>query len=179
MPDQLTGLKNWRELSDGLRSRSPQSGTRLPVAVYMDIGSLLHVNAVLGYLKADEVLMHLTRWFASHFPNMEAARVGGDEFVLLAPDMASAKAVADQVQKLASQEFEEQRKAVRTGAHAAGVTEPPPRLLHLSVALIELDFGSSLIDQLGNASKALHEVVGGPTGQAARIVVRRDGQTAS
>jgi GGDEF domain-containing protein len=171
MPDNLTGLATLAELNEAIGSSSLLAAPRTQVAVYMDIGSLVHVTAVLGYHQSDELLQRMARLLCIYFPQMEAGRVGGDEFILLAPDRVAAEAAADRLQELTDREFEPQRVAVRANAKAKQVIAPPERLLQLSIALFEVASVDNLKERLRQVSGALHSALCGANGGAARIVV--------
>ena len=120
MPDALTGLPNRRDFADSLPpfERFRSKATAL---LYVDIGSLIHATSVLGPRESDDILKRIGRLLTIHWPNWASARVGGDEFALIAPDLLSAQAAAEHLQALTEEEFEPQRIRIRSNAEAKGV----------------------------------------------------------
>lgn len=84
--DGLTGLPNRELLSDRLHqalAMAERSGTRLAV-MYMDLNSFKQINDTLGHHVGDEVLKSVAMRIISVLRASDtAARVGGDEFVVL------------------------------------------------------------------------------------------------
>ena len=97
--DPLTGLPNRTLLVDRLE-QALQSGQREPVSMavlYCDLDSFMLVNDVAGHAVGDEVLVEAARRLCAVVrPADTVARIGGDEFVVLCPGLASAQ-VAEQV----------------------------------------------------------------------------------
>jgi diguanylate cyclase (GGDEF)-like protein len=112
--DSLTGLPNRRLLADRLLqalARSRRSGTRIALLV-MDLDGFKPLNDLHGHEAGDKALRMTAERFASAVrQNDTLARVGGDEFVLLAPDLAgtpdevmkAAQAIASKCISIASQ----------------------------------------------------------------------------
>ncbi len=95
--DSLTGLPNRRLLNDRLRqglARSRRHGTWLAVLA-LDLDGFKPINDVHGHEAGDEALRLIGRRFTDALrENDTLARVGGDEFVLLATDLADHRADA-------------------------------------------------------------------------------------
>ncbi len=84
--DALTGLPNRRYLDRYLETRQPGA---LHVLVHLDLDRFKEVNDRLGHAVGDAVLRNsATRLRAVLSPNEFAARIGGDEFVVVAPSDA-------------------------------------------------------------------------------------------
>jgi diguanylate cyclase (GGDEF)-like protein/putative nucleotidyltransferase with HDIG domain len=97
--DYLTGLPNARSLFLQLErelSRCKRSGSKLTVMV-CDLDGFKHINDRFGHMEGNRVLKvfaHLLKGTCRGYDYV--ARMGGDEFVILAPGLASA-AAADKV----------------------------------------------------------------------------------
>jgi diguanylate cyclase (GGDEF)-like protein len=94
--DALTGLLNRRGAEDRIALLLEQASEARPLAVVIaDIDRFKSVNDRLGHVTGDEVL----RRFATHLRTSVrrgdiAARLGGEEFVLLLPDTKADDAVS-------------------------------------------------------------------------------------
>jgi len=93
--DKLTGLLNRRgfderasiELAHSMRDHHP-----IAVAAF-DVDHFKHINDEWGHVTGDLVLAHMGAALAAHSRDIDvAARVGGDEFVVLLPGGSSADA---------------------------------------------------------------------------------------
>ena len=87
--DPLTDLLNRL----GLRQWVGQQASHVPLALGMvDLDHFKQVNDTHGHALGDQVIRHLALLLkASEFPNCRAARLGGEEFVIVAlgPDQAT------------------------------------------------------------------------------------------
>jgi diguanylate cyclase (GGDEF)-like protein/putative nucleotidyltransferase with HDIG domain len=100
--DSLTGLPNTRSLYkhlDGELSRCKRSGTPLTVLV-LDLNGFKEINDRFGQIEGNNLL----RMFAAALKDTcrdydYAARIGGDEFVIVAPGMP-AEAIAEMSERL-------------------------------------------------------------------------------
>jgi diguanylate cyclase (GGDEF)-like protein len=112
--DSLTGLPNRRLLADRLRqglARARRNRTQIALLA-MDLDGFKPINDTLGHEAGDEALRVLAERFAGALRKSDTlARVGGDEFVLLAADLLGgpedvangAKAIASKIIDIASQ----------------------------------------------------------------------------
>lgn len=86
--DALTGLANFRALSDRLREEFKRAlRYRYPLAVaVIDVDRLKQVNDQLGHDAGNRVIAAVGRHLKSNLREVDfAARFGGDEFVVLLP----------------------------------------------------------------------------------------------
>lgn len=82
--DQLTGARNRHAMSEACARR--QTWTKMGV-VYCDISGLKQVNDLLGHEAGDHLIVECCRLLEENFPKEGVFRTGGDEFVILCPDM--------------------------------------------------------------------------------------------
>ena len=98
--DPLTGLANRRELDrraeQALAAAPDAEGQRVVGLLLLDLDGFKPVNDTLGHLAGDELLVVVSRRLAGVVRKDDVvARVGGDEFVVLMPDLGSASEAAD------------------------------------------------------------------------------------
>jgi diguanylate cyclase (GGDEF)-like protein len=95
--DPLTGLANHRAFQERLRaelSRAQRSGRPMSLAL-LDIDHFKSINDAGGHGVGDEVLRTVSGLLGDHLRHEDVlARIGGDEFALLLPDVAAGDAVA-------------------------------------------------------------------------------------
>lgn len=87
--DPLTGLRNRRGLQAAVQELARQSpGRRREILVlFLDVDNLKTVNDRLGHAAGDRLLLEASKAIRVTFPEASvAARVGGDEFVLVFAD---------------------------------------------------------------------------------------------
>lgn len=89
--DTLTGLPNRSLLVDRLRqalARSRRNNARLAV-LFLDLDGFKLINDTMGHEAGDEVLRVIAQRLSSVVREVDTlARIGGDEFILLAIDLA-------------------------------------------------------------------------------------------
>lgn len=128
--DALTGLPNRRLLNDRLELAIAQARrNRVTFAVlYVDLDGFKPVNDRYGHKAGDRVLAVVARRLQRHFRrNDTVARVGGDEFVLLLPDVGSqtkAQVVVEKVTDLIAQPIQHGDQMIHIGA-SVGVSLYP------------------------------------------------------
>ncbi|WP_027215039.1 diguanylate cyclase domain-containing protein [Burkholderia sp. WSM2232] len=100
--DTLTGLPNRRRLLSAIDKLSNQAGESRRVALlYLDIDGFKNVNDALGHSAGDVLLRRLAESLrAATRQNDMLARVGGDEFVLLAADCGDDSQLRDLAERL-------------------------------------------------------------------------------
>ena len=100
--DTLTGLPNRRRLLSAIDKLSNQAGESRRVALlYLDIDGFKNVNDALGHSAGDVLLRRLGESLrAATRQNDMLARVGGDEFVLLAADCGDDSQLRDLAERL-------------------------------------------------------------------------------
>ncbi|QLF70666.1 EAL domain-containing protein [Peteryoungia desertarenae] len=110
--DYLTALPNRRYLEAKLESwEDEKGGERNGLAVlHVDLDRFKHINDTLGHNAGDAMLRHAAEILKQTLaPDAFAARVGGDEFVILVEYNGSVEALS----RLANGIIEEMRKPVR------------------------------------------------------------------
>jgi len=100
--DSLTALKNRRGLNEALAELVPHASPERMLAVYMlDLDGFKPVNDQYGHDIGDELLVAIgVRLTAAVQTQDIVARVGGDEFVVVATDVTSEAKAADIGNKL-------------------------------------------------------------------------------
>ena len=94
--DPLTGLLNRRGLEEILNPESEEQDVlKQAFAVFMlDVDRFKRFNDQFGHLSADKVLEHLANILKAAVRNPDlVARYGGDEFVIIVPDVTADEAV--------------------------------------------------------------------------------------
>jgi diguanylate cyclase (GGDEF)-like protein len=113
--DALTGLRNRRGLELAAAAeiaRARRYGRPLTIA-YLDLDDFKHVNDTLGHAAGDRLLELVADGLRQVRVCDVAARVGGDEFVLLMPETSEAESEAA---------LDRVRAAIARGAAAADTT---------------------------------------------------------
>jgi diguanylate cyclase (GGDEF)-like protein len=99
--DPLTGAANRRRLEDELAYQARVVGSGLDVAlVYLDLDRFKAVNDVHGHPVGDRVLVAVARALEQHVRSGDlVARLGGEEFLVVAPGLAleDARALAERL----------------------------------------------------------------------------------
>ncbi|MGE3856508.1 MAG: putative bifunctional diguanylate cyclase/phosphodiesterase [Dehalococcoidia bacterium] len=110
--DRLTGLPN-RELFDRHVQRAlidARYQGRSVAVLMLDLDRFKLINDTLGHTSGDRLLRAVAERLAAHIPPQHIlARFGGDEFLLLAPDLggrAAAEGIARRVQAAFRQPFD-------------------------------------------------------------------------
>jgi len=144
--DPLTAVHNRRQLElEYLREQARQRRHGRDMAVLeLDIDHFKKVNDTYGHGVGDEVLRSLSRRWQSLVREVDVlARVGGEEFVLLLPEI-NEKGARETAERLRSRTAAE---VVSTSAGELRVT------ISIGVTLVEPDGGSldSIIDRVDHA----------------------------
>ncbi|SIR00757.1 PAS domain S-box-containing protein/diguanylate cyclase (GGDEF) domain-containing protein [Rhizobium sp. RU35A] len=122
MHDYLTDLPNRRYLDTVMAEQAMQArrdGTALGV-LHIDLDRFKQINDTLGHGAGDAILRHAAGVLRkSARPGQFVARIGGDEFVLLAPFDGSARklaSLADRLVRLLSEPVLHEGRECRVGA---------------------------------------------------------------
>jgi diguanylate cyclase (GGDEF)-like protein len=102
--DALTGLHNRHWLDNAMKRQCQRCATNgTPFSIIMvDIDHFKRINDLHGHLCGDRILYWLANILTDHLrPSEVVARYGGDEFIILLPDMAigNASEVAKRLHK--------------------------------------------------------------------------------
>ncbi|RYZ80228.1 MAG: sensor domain-containing diguanylate cyclase [Proteobacteria bacterium] len=90
--DVLTGLGNRSELFAQIDRANQRDPTSVPIAIlYLDMDDFKSINDMLGHAMGDRALVHVAEQIRGVLgPEDFAARIGGDEFVVVAKHQAIA-----------------------------------------------------------------------------------------
>jgi diguanylate cyclase (GGDEF)-like protein len=142
LTDQLTGLANRRALDHELAQLCAE-GTRLWLLL-LDVDGLKEVNDSLGYHQGDHLIGTLARTITEAISRRHiAARMGGDEFIVILPD-ATEKQARKQAKRI-TKRFARQPLLPRIAEISGGV----------SVGLIEARAGESPRDLIRRAARSM------------------------
>jgi diguanylate cyclase (GGDEF)-like protein len=128
--DFLTGLSNRRTLIQRAREeidRARRYGHPLTIA-YLDLDNFKPVNDQYGHHTGDQLLQVIARKIREETRSSDIlARIGGDEFVILFPeiDAASAKTALENLKAKLSHTFEAQTYRITFSIGAATYLKPP------------------------------------------------------
>ncbi|MDQ1708908.1 MAG: hypothetical protein QOG49_293, partial [Frankiaceae bacterium] len=146
--DELTGLPNRALLAehlDGACQRAARSGAHVAV-LFLDLDDFKEINDSLGHVVGDEVLVEVAARLRGCLRGLDlAARIGGDEFVVVCEgldDPARASDVADRIDRALSAPL------------LAGETEVH---LSVSVGISTAPAAASAADLLHGADTAMYQ----------------------
>jgi diguanylate cyclase (GGDEF)-like protein len=128
--DELTGLSNRVALfDDGRRDlvRCRRNGRPL-TAVFIDLDEFKQVNDLYGHAEGDKVLRTAANCLRLNTRESDlTARIGGDEFVVLAPEMSyeAAQRYAERLQRCFLAEMSRQGWPVTVSLGVATFNSPP------------------------------------------------------
>ena len=128
--DSLTDLPN-RHLLNELIERgiklADRTGAKLAV-LYMDLDNFKTVNDTMGHDSGDEVLITVAERITSVLRTSDTvARIGGDEFVAILPNISSvdgAKAAADKIINTLSEDFPIKDRSFQLGVSIGAAIFP-------------------------------------------------------
>ncbi|MDX6550287.1 MAG: diguanylate cyclase [Gaiellales bacterium] len=143
LTDQLTGLANRRALDHELAQLCAE-GTHLWLLL-LDVDGLKDVNDSLGYHQGDHLISTLARTITETITRRHvAARMGGDEFIVILPD-ATEKQARKQAKRI-TRRFARQPLHPRVAEISGGV----------SVGVIEAKAGESPRELIRRAARSMH-----------------------
>jgi diguanylate cyclase (GGDEF)-like protein/PAS domain S-box-containing protein len=148
--DALTGLPNRALLQDRLEQTllSARRHRRSFAAHYVDIDHFKTINDTYGHHVGDAVLIAVSAWLRSVLRDSDTiARIGGDEFVVLQPEIDSQK----QAEELAAKLCTIRDQTLRAGSRDIRVT------ISVGCAVFPID-AQNPVDMLKAADAALYEV---------------------
>jgi diguanylate cyclase (GGDEF)-like protein len=142
--DELTGLLNRRGLEERVSlefARARRDGSPIAVAA-LDIDHFKQVNDEWGHAVGDRVVARVGRVLATLSRDLDiAARIGGDEFVVVLPGSRSAEAEVF---------------AGRIRSALAGPDGPGPAAVHVSIGIAIADAPATFEPLLRAADRALY-----------------------
>jgi diguanylate cyclase (GGDEF)-like protein len=101
--DPLTGLPNRRFFAQTLEETLRHLGPRKRVAVMMlDLDGFKAVNDRHGHAEGDRALLAVGGLLSRMLPDATLARMGGDEFAIIVPEMKSHESVATLARRIAA-----------------------------------------------------------------------------
>jgi diguanylate cyclase (GGDEF)-like protein/PAS domain S-box-containing protein len=119
--DALTGLPNRKLLADRLQlalAQAQRKNTEVAV-LFLDLDRFKPVNDQYGHAVGDELLRQVARRLEGLLRAEDTvARVGGDEFVVVLPDLGSAEAMAATCDKITA----ELARPFELGAHVVEIS---------------------------------------------------------
>jgi diguanylate cyclase (GGDEF)-like protein/PAS domain S-box-containing protein len=148
--DALTGLPNRTLLQDRLEQTllSARRHRRSFAAHYVDIDHFKTINDTYGHQVGDAVLVAVSAWLRSALRDSDTiGRMGGDEFVVLQPEIDSQR----QAEELAAKLCTIRGQSFRIGTREITVT------VSVGCAVFPID-GENPVDMLKAADAALYDV---------------------
>lgn len=98
--DELTQLYNRRTLTDNLKKsiRYCKENNKYGALIFIDLNQFKSINDVMGHDVGDQILKEVASRLTSITRGKDTvARFGGDEFIILLPDLGDFEQVAEQV----------------------------------------------------------------------------------
>lgn len=163
--DPLTGLFNRRWLDENLPELVGQHHAQIrPLTLLMlDIDHFKSFNDTYGHLSGDQALMAVARTLQAHIRNAdEVARFGGEEFVLILPETATAEASSIATRL---------RHAIRRTPLSSHEGSPLPGV-SVSIGLAEAVPGEPTDSLLARADAALYQAK--QEGRDRLVIARQD-----
>ena len=137
LTDPLTGIRN-----RGALWQDYESFLGHPVTVMMlDLNNFKAINDTRGHEEGDRILIRTARLLADHFGEPHCYRYGGDEFLVIVPDISE-------------EAFQARVEALMRAAKQPGASSSPFSLGYVHAALAESDTLRVLIS---NADEKMYE----------------------
>lgn len=131
--DMLTGVKNRNSMNE-LLSDIDSGKTKLTEpcsVVFADLNGLKWVNDTMGHKAGDRLLQTAASILCKTFPEASVFRVGGDEFVILAPGMKKEESEA-RVKQLYAEADKAEHLHFAVGVAIVGEKIDVPTAMHLA-----------------------------------------------
>ena len=129
LSDPLTGLPNRRALQQELHrmlARAARAGSTVLVG-YVDLDGFKAINDEHGHDVGDRFLIHMAHRLRSGLRAGDfVARVGGDEFVVLAPDGDAPQAFDERIVRSTAGPFRFRQIEIDYAGASVGVTQSKP-----------------------------------------------------
>lgn len=142
--DGLTGCLNRRAFDEGIGLESARS--TFGAVMVLDLDNLKEVNDLHGHAAGDDLLAHVAHILRAHVRPLDRLyRWGGDEFLLVMPNVAAATA-------------EQRITATLAGAPTAGIGEGAASVpVQASVGVAEYALGTDLVTAIEAADARMYE----------------------
>ena len=160
--DSLTGLSNRFDLVqaiDEAMETAPLRGQRVGL-LNLDVDRFKKVNDNYGHVAGDAVLCHIADCLRRTMPiGAVAARIGGDEFVLLCPEIES----EEEIRNLANRIIDATNEPVDYGTIqirstlSIGAAIAPASGLRTETVLKRADFALSIAKERGRGQLAIYD----------------------
>lgn len=146
--DSLTGLPNRRMIEMRIISLLHEVGRAKGSLLLLDLDAFKHVNDSLGHAAGDELLRHVAERLKPELPSGAlVGRMGGDEFVVLAPGVLDDVAAAELAQRL-----------IEVFTEVFVISGPQEICIGTSIGICLYPADGSNVDELiRNADAALYE----------------------
>ncbi|MBB4952708.1 diguanylate cyclase (GGDEF)-like protein [Agrobacterium vitis] len=142
--DPLTGLANRRYLDRHLAKIEPDQTGQMTAVLHIDLDRFKDINDTLGHAAGDTMLRHVANQISAMTDKDDfAARIGGDEFVVVCHGRQGtaeekAKAMGEALIAAINQPIPWEGQECRVGA-SIGIALIPPTLDSMELALINAD----------------------------------------
>jgi len=151
MHDALTGLPNRRYFETAMEKLTPQQVAQTCL-ILVDLDRFKEVNDTLGHAAGDALLVHLTRILKSSIgKNDFAARMGGDEFVIVSrggSDIADIEEMAGRIISLMEIPFVYNDQKCHAGV-SIGIAPCSPEITTAKQLLVNADLALYLAKDNG------------------------------
>jgi len=163
--DALTGLPNRILLNDRFQaSVKTAKRTQEKISVmFIDLDGFKEVNDTLGHLFGDELLKSIAAKLVTHVREMDTvARFGGDEFVILLPNIYGTELleerIADKLLQVIREPFEFEGKATRISA-SIGIATYPHQGDNINSLLLAADEAMYRVKKAGKNNFSTSETI--------------------